>query len=911
MQLQSHMRIHELSVDDALTSLRSTSQGLSSLEAQRRLREFGLNRVEELVRQHPLLRLLSQFIQFFSLILWAAAALAFFAEWRDPGQGMARLGFAIVAVILISGLFSFWQERRAEQTLAAMRALLPTQVKVLRQNKVVLLAAEQLVPGDIVMIEQGDHVPADCRLIEAFGVRADNATITGESLPRSLEADNALEDELIRAKNIVFAGTSLVSGQAKAVVFTTGMQTEFGKIAGLTQRAMEVVSPLSKEIAHLSHVIGIMAVAIGLLFFAAGWSIGVPFWSDLTFAIGIIVAMVPEGLLPTLTLALVLATQRMAKRNVLIRHLPSVEALGSATVICTDKTGTLTQNRMLVRQLFLGEQWVSVDSLESVQRLAQRYLPFFLTALHCQDLKESEQQGKSIFLGDPMEVALVELARRALAESDGAIGNRVYEIPFDAERMRLCIVHATPEGASAYCKGALQAIMPLCSSMLRDGVPHPFTSEWRKKIIAAEERMAEKGLRILAFAYRQLARQWNREQVEQELVFAGLAGLEDPPRPEVSAAMRKCREAGIKVIMVTGDHPRTAEAIAREIGLVQSNNPLVLTGERLRGLSDAELRLELDSPEIIFARASADQKLRIVQALRGKQHVVAVTGDGVNDAPALKAADIGVAMGITGTDVAKEASDVVLLDDNFASLVNVVEEGRAVFENIRKFLTYILAHNVPELIPYLGFSLFAVPLALTPIQILSVDMGTDSLTALGLGIERPDPQIMRRPPRSRSERLFNWRLALRAYIFLGMIEAVAAMGAFFFVLHSGGWKYGEILGAHEALYMQATTACLSAIIVMQIVNVFLCRHTTRSVFSTGLRGNALIIWGVALEIALLLLINYTPLGNIILGTAPISARVWPFVIPFAIAMLALEELRKLFVRRRQKLVSVISPDISS
>lgn len=898
--MQQHTRIHELSVDGALTSLRSTVQGLSSSEAQRRLSEFGPNRVEELVRQHPLLSLLNQFIQFFSIILWAAAALAFFAEWRAPGQGMARLGLAIVAIILISGLFSFWQELRAERTLAAMRALLPPQVKVLRDNRVALSAVEQLVPGDIVILEQGDRVPADCRLIEAFGVRVDNATITGESMPRSLEAGSVLEDELIKAKNILFAGTSLVSGQAKGVVFTTGMQTEFGKIAGLTQTAVEVDSPLRKEIAHLSRVIGFMAIVIGVLFFVAGWSIGVPFWSDLIFAIGIIVAMVPEGLLPTLTLALVLATQRMAKRNVLIRHLPSVETLGSTTVICTDKTGTLTQNRMLVRQLFLGEQWVSVDSLGSVQRLAQHYQPFFLTALHCQDLKESERQGKSIFLGDPMEVALVELARPVLAKSNRAISHRVHEIPFDAERMRLCVVHATPEGATTYCKGALQAIMPSCSSILNDGKLYPFTTELQKKIVTAEECMAEKGLRVLAFAYRMLGSQWKQEELEQELVFAGLAGLEDPPRPEVSAAVCKCREAGIKVIMVTGDHPRTAEAIAREIGLVQSNNPLVVSGETLHSLSDAELRLALDSPEIIFARASADQKLRIVQALRLKQHVVAATGDGVNDAPALKAADIGVAMGISGTDVAKEASDVVLLDDNFASIVNVVEEGRAVFVNIRKFLTYILAHNVPELIPYLAFSLFAVPLALTPIQILSIDMGTDSLTALGLGVERPDPQIMKRPPRSRRERLFNWRLALRAYMFLGMIEAVAAMGAFFFVLHNGGWKYGELLGMHDELYMQATTACLSAIIVMQIVNVFLCRHTTRSVFSIGLRGNSLIIWGVAVEIALLLIINYTRLGNLILGTVPISASVWPLLIPLGIAMLALEEMRKLIVRRRQQ-----------
>jgi magnesium-transporting ATPase (P-type) len=350
--------------------------------------------------------------------------------------------------------------------------------------------------------------------------------------------------------------------------------------------------------------------------------------------------------------------------------------------------------------------------------------------------------------------------------------------------------------------------------------------------------------------------------------------------------------------MVTGDHPRTAAAIAREIGLVKSDNPTVITGEQLRRLSVIQLQLALDAHEVVFARVVADQKMRIVQALKKKGHIVAVTGDGVNDAPALKAAHIGIAMGIAGTDVAKEAADMVLLDDNFASIVNAVEEGRAVFQNIRKFLTYVLVHNVAELIPYLGFLLFKIPLALTPIQALSIDMGSDTLAALGLGVERPDPQVMRNPPRPQGERLMNWPLAFRAYLFLGLIEAAAAMAAFFFVLNGAGWKYGQDLAAQDPVYLQATTACLSTIIVMQIVNVFLCRSSARSVFSTGLLGNALIILGVMLEIAALLLINYTPWGNALLGTAPIGEEVWAFVVPFAAGMFLLEELRKWFARKR-------------
>jgi calcium-translocating P-type ATPase len=889
----SSYRIDHLSDADALASLNSSPQGLSTDEARRRLQEFGPNHVEEMRHEHPLLRFLKGLTHFFALILWVAAALAFFAEWSAPGEGMAKVGYAIVVVIVVSAVFSFWQEYRAEQTLAALRQLLPQEATVVREGKAAQLPIEQLVPGDIVLLEQGDHISADCRLIEAFGVRVDNAIITGESLPQVRQAGSCPDDELLYARNILLAGTSMVSGQARAVVFATGMQTQFGKIAYLTQTAGQDASPLRMEIEHLSRWIGILAVLIGVLFFVVGRLSGVPFWNAFIFAIGIIVAMVPEGLLPTLTLALVLATQRMARRNVLIRRLPSIGTLGSTTVICTDKTGTLTQNRMVVTQVFLGEHFYPVAAMAARPMLSQHYLPFFLIARLCHDLKDGEQAGAPILLGDPMEVALVEMARMVLPTT--AEPHRADEVPFDADRMRMSTVHTLRDGPLLCCKGAPETVTPLCNHLLVDGELRPFTPELRGKILAAQEAMAERGLRVLAFAYRPLESPWKHETLEQDLVCAGLVGLQDPPRPEVPNALLKCREAGVRVIMTTGDHPRTALAIAREVGLSHSEDTRVISGDQLRSLSDIQLRVALDSPDVIFARVAADQKMRIVNALKQKRQVVAVTGDGVNDAPALRSADVGIAMGIMGTDVAKEAADMVLLDDNFASIVNAIEEGRAVFENIRKFLTYILAHNVPELVPYLAFSLFPIPLPLTPIQILAIDMGTDSLTALGLGVEAPDRQVMRRPPRSRSERLFNWPLALRAYLFLGLIEAGAAMAAFFFVLHRGGWSFGERLGQDHPLYLQATTACLSAVIVMQIVNVFSCRSASRSVFSTGLLGNPLILWGVLLEIVLILLIDYTSWGNLLLGTAPIAGHVWLFVAPFAVGLLVLEELRKYLV----------------
>lgn len=889
------MKIHHLTVDEALHSLRSGPDGLPESEALRRLAEFGLNHVEQLRRESLVLRFLKGFTHFFALILWVAAGLAFIAEFSEPGKGMGMLGFAILGVILINGLFSFWQEYRAEKAIAALERLLPHQVKALREGKVLAIPAQNVVPGDVILLEEGDDVPADCRLIEAYGVRVNNATVTGESLPQARDVNPGSEEELIRSKNILLAGTSLVSGEARALVFATAMHTEFGKIAHLTQTTGEMLSPLQKEIIRLSRLVALLASGLGVVFFFIGQALGLSFWENFIFAIGIIVANVPEGLLPTVTLALAMGSQRMAKRNVLIRHLPAVETLGSATVICTDKTGTLTQNRMTVKRFFLSGQFYDNAAMERLSDLKETHRPFFQGALLCHNLKETGKAGGEEWLGDPMEVALVKMAKQVIPEKLAV--PRLHEIPFDAGRRRMSTLHRGSDGLILYTKGALEMLLPLCQQAQAGETVQPLTAEIKSQFLQAQEAMAEQGLRVLAFAHRPVAEGYDKDQLEQNLILAGLVGLEDPPRPEVPAAIRKCREAGIKVIMVTGDHPHTASAIAREISLVQSNSPVVITGDQLRRLSNTQLQLALDAPEILFARVGADQKMRIVSALKRKNEIVAVTGDGVNDAPALKKADIGIAMGITGTDVAREAADMVLMDDNFASIVAAIEEGRAVFDNIRKFLTYILTSNIPELIPYLAFVLLKIPLPLTIIQILAVDLGTDMLPALGLGTEKPDPRIMQRPPRPRGERLLSGPLLARAYLFLGVLEAVAAMAAFFFVLHGAGWQYGQTLPHDDPLYLQATTACLSAIIVMQVVNVLLCRSERDSLFSRVVFHNKLMLWGIAAEIILILLIDYTPWGNLVFGTAPIAVEVWLFVIPFALGMLMLEELRKWLIRK--------------
>jgi len=886
------MRITQLTPADALASLRSSEHGLSTPEAARRLAEYGPNRVEEIRGEPLVLRFAREFTHFFALILWLAAGLAFLAEHYEPGAGMASLGLAIIGVIVVNGVFSFWQEYRAERAIAALKDLLPRQVTVLRDGLDCRLPAENLVPGDLILVQEGDDVPADCRLIEAAGLRVNLATVTGEALPKGRNAASADEPDLLAARNVLLAGTAVVSGNGKALVFATGMHTEFGKIARLTQIGREPQSPLQREIARLSRLVAMLSTVLGLLFFAIGRFLGLPFWENFIFAIGIIVANVPEGLLPTVTLALAMATQRMARRNALIRHLPAVEALGSATVICTDKTGTLTQNRMTVRAAFFAE---GLATLPVTHDAAQAHRPFFEIALHCQNLREVAENGKLTQLGDPMEAALAEMAEAALGYPQTS--PRAQEIPFDADRKRMSTAHDTPGGRVLYCKGAPEAVLPLCNAVLTGEGLRPFDAARAERFRQAQEAMAERGLRVLALAWRTLPADAPQETWEQELALAGLAGIEDPPRPEVPDAIRRCLEAGIRVIMITGDHPRTACAIAREIGLVRSAAPMIVTGSELRRMSQSQLQLALDAPEILFARVTADQKMLVVEALKRKQHVVAVTGDGVNDAPALKLADIGIAMGISGTDVARESADMVLLDDNFASIVSAIEEGRAVYDNIRKFLTYILTSNIPELVPYLAFVLFKIPLPLTIIQILAVDLGTDMLPALALGAEKPDPQGMLRPPRPRSERLLSWPLLARAYLFLGMLEAAAAMAAFFFILHMGGWTYGELPGRFDPLYLQATSACLAAIIVTQVVNVFLCRDPRASTFSTRVLGNRLILLGVAVEIALILAIVYTSWGQAAFGTAALPLEAWLFMLPFAAAMLLLEEVRKFVVRR--------------
>ncbi len=774
----SHHDIHQLPIEDVLKRLETSNGGLSSDEAQRRLARYGPNVLVEPDRYSLLRGLFHHFTHFLAILLWIAAGLSFAADFMQPGEGMATLGWAILGVIIINAGFAFFQEYKAEHAVQALRRLLPSKAWVTRDGQFVEVARSEIVPGDVLILEEGERVPADARLIEAKGMRVDNAALTGKSRPKRRMTEATPDGHWLDLPNLVFAGTTILSGHGRAVVFATGMRSEFGKIAALTTTVETEFSPLQQEIIKVTRIVGVISLAMGATFFVIGVSTGLGFWISAIFGIGIIVANVPEGLLPTVTLALAMSSQRMAKRNALIKHLPSVETLGCTKVICTDKTGTLTENRMKVDRFFADG--LVIESREGCffarGRLvsttdAQRWRPFFDVLLHCHNAKRvRKSDGRFVVTGDPTEVALLEFAiEHGLAHRPPL--RRMGELAFDADRKRMSTLHWAEGRLIAFTKGAPESVLPLCANTHVHGNAITMTSDERTRILSQSRSFAEQAYRVLAVAMREVAHQPEHievETIESDLTFLGLVAMMDPPHREVPEAITKCQRAGVRIVMVTGDHPLTALAVARKIGLVPeqaapspSSFVPVIEGSQLDKTSDEQLRQLLTpsrpgEPDPVFARMAPRHKMRIVSTFKEMGEVVAVTGDGVNDAPALKKADIGIAMGITGTDVAKETADMILLDDNFATIVSAIEEGRTVYDNIRKFSSYILASNVPEIVPFLGYGFIGMPLALTIPQILAVDLGTDMIPALGLGTERPQSGVMDLPPRSRSERLLSF-----------------------------------------------------------------------------------------------------------------------------------------------------------
>jgi len=884
-------QIQQLPPEEVFPTLASRPEGLSAPEVAERLLEVGRNTVEVPDPWKWLRRLRRQFTNFFTLLLLLAAAICFVADRVQPGESMGVLGWALFGVALLNAGFSFIQEYRAERAMEALKKFLPPQVLVTRGGQTTRILAEELVPGDLLIVAEGDRLAADARLVRSEELLVNNAPLTGESKPKALQAQ-ACDKRLSEAQNIVFAGCSVLRGNGEAVVFATGIRTEFGKLAHLSQAIRRVPSPLERETARMVRVLTVIAVGMGVAFFLYGVVSGRSLWTNLVFMMGIIVANVPEGLLPTFTLSLAMGSLRMAKKNVLVKGLNAVEALGAVHVICTDKTGTLTRNELSLTHL--------------AGPLDPRSLPPAATT-HLLELARAAcevRQSESGYAGDPLDVAIAERFHQEGGDPESLAPRRQRHFAFDVDKRRAAGIAEIDGHAVFVVKGAWEALREMLGGMLAaNGGEIPFNAAARERSEGVVHRLASGGLRVIAVAYRKLTpaeAQGTQESLEHDLILAGFLGVEDPVRPEVPGAVAKCHAAGIDVIMITGDHPETALAVAKKSGLVsaEAGEEILLTGDRLEQLPEADLVDGLEGGICIFARTTPEQKMKIVGALQTRHKVVAMTGDGVNDAPALKAADVGVAMGRSGTDVARAAAQIILLDDNFASIVAGIEEGRTVFANIKKFTNYVLVSNGPEILPYLLYILLPVPLALTVIQILSIDLGTDIVPSMALGQEPPDPEEMRRPPRDRRQGLLTRPLLLHSYLFLGLLEALWSLSLFFLVLRQGGWRWGEELAAADPLYRSATGIALATILLMQIGNLLGRRYARLSGLDRGILRNRLMLLGIAIQVVFSWALLYWPPLQKTLATGPVSAEIYLLAWLGIPLIFGLDWVRKRVVSRR-------------
>jgi magnesium-transporting ATPase (P-type) len=913
-----------LSKEDTYLELETGNSGITQTSARQRLETYGLNKLKAIRRTPLIVRFIYNFTNLLAILMWVGSGLSFWA-------GMPEAGWACIAVIFINAIFSFWQEFKAEKAVDALKKLIPSYARVIRDGTEAKVPTSDIVPGDIIIVEEGDNIPADARLIEAQELRVNNSAFSGESKLSHKMAEGFQDGKgflWLEMPNLIFAGTSVAGGMGKAVVIATGMSTEIGKIAYLTQTVKEELSPLQKEVSRISKLIAAIAVVMGFVFFFVGLVFTkMTLVASAMFAIGIILANVPQGLMPTLTLALAMAVQRMVKKHALVKKLSSIETLGCTNVICTDKTGTLTTNEMSVRKIWINDKIIEVTGSGyepkgtfsfqgwplSPDAIKNNLDLLFCAATLCNTAKlvpPSDTQNYWNIIGDPTEGALLTLTQKAGFDYEQHRKDcpAVKRFPFESVRKRMSSINKLPGGSlCVFVKGAPKEILELSTKIVLDKKNVELTSSKKSEIITQLDNFAENGLRVLGLAYRPLdAKELpdiSTQKAEKNLIFIGITGMYDPPRPEVKDAITTCKKAGIRVVMITGDYQITALSIAKQVGIVSSDNPEVITGTELTALTDEQLKDKLTKKEVIFARVNPEHKLRVVNAFKELGNIVAVTGDGVNDAPALKRADIGIAMGLRGTDVAKEAAEMVLIDDNFASIVAAIEEGRAVFDNIKKFITYIFAHLVPEAIPYIFYVVLKTPVPITVMQILAIDLGTEILPALALGIEKPEPGVMNFPPRPKKKGVIDKMVLFRGYIFLGLLEAAAVLAAYYFVLYQGGWKPGMQLEPNDTtftnpLHLKAITMIFLGIVVMQVANIFACRSDKHSVFKLGFFSNKLIFAGIVFELLFAGALVYIPFLQKIFQTIGIGWTDWAILCIFSLLIFLAEEFRKKLCCRR-------------
>ncbi len=855
------MEYYNKPIDEIYKILDTSEKGLSSSEAKARLDKYGYNVIQSKKKISPLVLFFQQFNDPVVWVLMAAALIsALLGEIVDF--------WVILAILIANSIIGFVQEYNAEKAIEALKKLASLKAVVIRDGEQQEIDAKELVPGDLVLLSAGEKVPADARLVSLNNLQVQEAALTGESVPVEKEiAYYNKKLEIGDRKNMVFSGTVITGGKASAIVVRTGMDSEIGKIAKLIESTENELTPLQKKLEKLGKFLTILTLGICAVIFLVLYMRQGHVLDALITAVSLAVAAIPEGLPAVVTISLALGVQRMIKKNALIRKLPSVETLGSTTVICTDKTGTLTRNEMTVKKIYIDNKVIDVSG--------SGYEPEGTFSEHPEDLDlllkigmlnnsaklEKAKSGYKI-IGDPTEGALIVAGEKSGFRHTALIEEYpiVDEILFDSSRKRMTTVHKAGKKRLAYVKGAPDVILGLCSRIIINGKIRKLTKEDKKNILSANEMFAENALRVLGFAYKELAKGEKKQDYEKDLVFVGLQGMIDPPREEAKEAILKCKTAGIKVVMITGDYKGTAVAIAKELGI---------EGKALSGAELDKIKLDKEVDNIgVYARVNPEHKMRIVEALKKKGHIVAMTGDGVNDAPALKAADIGISMGITGTDVAKEASDMILTDDNFASIVNAVEEGRGIFDNIKKFIQYLLSSNLGEILVIFAATLLSLPLPLIPTQILWMNLLTDGLPAVALGLDPGAKDIMKRKPRKTDEGILTRAFGIKVF-YTGFLIAFATLSMFWHTLKRGNY----FASPSEEVILHARTIAFTTLVVLQFVRL----HIIRSEYKLGFFSNMKLVMAIGLSFVLQLAVIYTRLGRLF-ETVTLSSLDWMYLL---------------------------------
>lgn len=895
------MDYYQEDFEKVLDNLHTNKEGLTDAEVKDLLLAYGPNEITKDKEFSKLKAFLGQFTDLMVIILIMASAVSFFL-----GEKVDAV--VIFGIVILNAIIGFIQEFKAEKSIEALQNMVSPKARVVRNGVESIINAKFLVPGDIIILEEGDKIPADARIIEEYGLNTDESSLTGESLPQkkfihSIKYNKTINDQ----KNMVFMGTSVSHGNARAVVTCTGKNTEFGKIAKLTTNIKLQVSPLQKELFKIGKFIAKATFILVLLVFIGGVLSGGSLFDMFFFSISMAVAAVPEGLPATVTIALALGVTRMARKNAIIRKLSSVETLGCTTIICSDKTGTLTKNQMTVTNAYANNMTINVGGIgydpvgnitNNGKKLTHDELDEYELLFNIATLTNNAQLVKKSawdILGDPTEGALLVAARK-LGIDHKALKTqypKLHEIPFDSNRKRMITVHKHDGYNYAYMKGAFDEVIELCDKISINGKELKLTKSEKDKLIKRNLELSLDGERVLACAMKKIGNDFDVKVIEKSMTFVGLIGMIDPPRLGVKEAVTLAHKAGIRVIVITGDFGVTAKAIAKQVGIA-TDATKIITGVELDKLSDKELSIELKG-DVLFARVSPEHKLRIVNLLEDEDEVVAVTGDGVNDAPALKRASIGIAMGISGTDVSKEASNMVLSDDSFVSIISAIREGRTIYDNLKKFIAYILSSNIGELVTVLTALIIGFPLPLLAIQILLIDLGTDVLPSLALGVESGEKDIMERKPRNRKENIMNKDMFQRL-LTVGFVLGFGSLFLFYYTLKGFGISAFGFVADNSLAYTKATTMVFVSLIIFQMINVFNCRSERKSAFKVPI-DNKFLVYSILSSILITIIFIYTPFFNRILHTAPLNVFDWTMILLVGSTINLADELRK-YIKRR-------------